>query len=154
MMYCPALRCHQRSGSETLRAAIAASPRNRTARKPFLVRTRPIISIVPTESGKCLLFPPWQCHGEGSISWSAHAIRRLTNQPKTTKTADGNTGLVYNGISHHRSQELTGSQIVASVKPAAAIEGQANRSQTEAKRSRENRFDAQSKVRGGVTGKN
>src|SRR5580658_7697280 len=37
-MYCPVLRCHQTSGSVTLRAAMANSPRNSAARKTFLVR--------------------------------------------------------------------------------------------------------------------
>src|ERR1700683_5631659 len=37
-MYCPVLRCHQTSGSVTLRAAMANSPRNSATRKTFFVR--------------------------------------------------------------------------------------------------------------------
>src|SRR5271169_5079026 len=39
-MYCPVFRCHQTSGSVTLRAAMAKSPMDSAARKTFLVRRR------------------------------------------------------------------------------------------------------------------
>src|ERR1035438_5805421 len=45
-MYCPVLRCHQISGSVTLRAARAKRPRNRTARKARSLQSSEFIAVI------------------------------------------------------------------------------------------------------------
>src|SRR5258708_5147250 len=68
-MSCPVLRCHHRSGSVTLRAAMANSPRNSTVRNTRSVRSGPLIA--DHHSGG----PGYSVQSRSTVALERHPIR-------------------------------------------------------------------------------
>jgi hypothetical protein len=66
-------------------------------------------------------------HSEESRAVSLGQTLIRSGQHSVARIANGNSGLVYNGTSHHRRSAFAGRNTAANVNPVAAIHGQVSK---------------------------